>query len=118
MNTTFWGTIAPAWVIALGAGFLWKGARRREAQARAELRRRLVDQPKDAVLAEWCRHMSLTVITVTGAVFSTTLGELQASEAPTFRTWNVPTSVTIWSDQADEALTADVRLAKATEEGL
>jgi hypothetical protein len=81
--------------------------------ATADMRGKLVDHGQDAPLAEWCRHMSLTVITVTGAVFSTTFAELQASEAPTFRQWNVPTQVVVWSDLADEELTAEARVATA-----
>jgi hypothetical protein len=67
----------------------------------------------DTILAEWCRHMSLTVLTVSGAVFSTTFGELAASDDPSFRTWNVPLQVTVWSDQADDVLTEDVRQSVA-----
>ena len=53
---------------------------------------------QDAPLAAWCRHMHLTVITVTGTEFTTSLAELQAGEVSTARTWNVPVSVTLWSD--------------------
>lgn len=52
----------------------------------------------DAPLAEWCRHMSVTVVAHSGAVFSSTFAELQASEAPLLRQWSIPVSVTIWSD--------------------
>lgn len=71
-------------------------------------RRLLRTLAEDAALAEWCRHMSLTVVTHTGTVFSTTLPELQASEAPLFRSWNVPVQVTMWSDLLDDDLIADV----------
>jgi len=80
--------------------------------ARALLRQ----SAEDAPLAEWCRHMSLTIVTVSGSVFSTTLAELQSSEAPTFRQWNVPTQVTLWSDLADEELTAEARMAAAMQD--
>lgn len=58
---------------------------------------------EDVELLEWCRHMSLTVITHTGATFSTTLPELARSEAPTFRSWNVPVQVIVWSVLDEEA---------------
>lgn len=52
---------------------------------------------KDAVLADWCRHMQLTVVTVSGKVFSSSLADLQASEVPDYRNWNVPVQVVLWS---------------------
>jgi len=113
-DAVYWASAALMWLI-LPPAYLWMRHQRRKLQAATrEMRAQLDGQ--DAALAEWCRHMSLTVITVTGAVFSTTFAELQASEAPTFRQWNVPTSVTVWSDLADEELTADARMATAVQD--
>ncbi len=58
----------------------------------------------DAALADWCRHMNLTVIGVSGAEFTTSLAQLHESEAPTMRSWNVPISVTVWSDRESDLI--------------
>lgn len=71
---------------------------------------------EDAPLAQWCRHMSLTVVTHTGTVFSTSLAELAVSDAPEFRSWNVPIQVCLWSDLDDYA--ASVVPAATKEEQL
>lgn len=57
----------------------------------------------DAELANWCRHMSLTVVTHTGTVYSTTLEELSASDVPGWRCWNRPMQITVWSDLDENA---------------
>lgn len=118
MNGVYWASFALCWVITVSGWFWMRSWRLKLQAATADMRARLDDRGSDGALAEWARHMSLTVITVTGAVFSTTFAELQASEAPTFRQWNVPTNVTVWSDLADEELTADARLAVATQDGI
>lgn len=115
-DAVYWASGALMWVITTLA-YVWMRSWRLQLQAAtADMRAKLVDHEQDAPLAEWCRHMSLTVVTVSGAVFSTTFAELQASEAPTFRNWNVPVQVTVWSDQADEELTAEARVAAATQD--
>jgi hypothetical protein len=93
---------------------LWAGGvlwlyRRRLRRATDRMVEATARAGADAPLAEWCRHMNLTVITHTGTVFATTFAELQASEAPTFRNWNVPVQATVWSDLAEPELTEDVR---------
>lgn len=80
------------------AGMVWSGLHRGPGA------HRISPAPAGDSFAEWCRHISLTVVTHTGAVFSTTLPELAASEASTFRNWNVPIQVTLWSDLDDEAV--------------
>lgn len=100
MNAIYWIFSGLSWTVV--SGVLWHNRRRLLTVHPA------TPNPRDAVLADWCRHMSLTVVTVSGAVFSTTFAELQSSEAPMFRNWNVPTQVTVWSDQADDTLLAEV----------
>lgn len=58
---------------------------------------------EDLALADWCRHMHITVITVTGTEFSMNLAAMRNSDASDFRSWNVPVSVTLWSDRYDPA---------------
>ena len=108
MNATYGVSLAICWTIT-AAGWMWmRHWRLKLRRATMQLHHPLDQMVKDADTAEWCRHMSLTVITVSGAVFSTTFAELQASEVPMFRNWHVPTQVTVWSDQAEDILLAAV----------
>lgn len=100
MTALPWAAAAAAWIAV--PGILWHHRRRLLAPART------TPNPRDAALAEWCRHMSLTVVTVTGSVFSTTFAELQASEVSEFRNWNVPLQVTVWSTLAEPELLDEV----------
>lgn len=69
----------------------------------AVMQREVAQAAMDAPLAEWCRHMSVTVVAHNGAVFTSTFAELQASQAPLCRQWSIPVSVTIESDLDDAA---------------
>lgn len=57
----------------------------------------------DGPLADWARTTHLTVVTVTGYVFSMSLAEIRESEFGSYRHWNVPSSITLWSDTDREA---------------
>lgn len=103
-DAVYWTSAALMWAVTISA-YLWMRHWRLQLQAATvDMREKLQEHRQDAPLAEWARHMSLTVVTVTGAVFSTTFAELQASDVPEFRNWNVPQQVTVWSDLADEEL--------------
>lgn len=119
MNTpdfVYWASAALMWPITAVA-YMWMRHWRLQLQeATADMRGKLDAHQQDAPLADWCRHMSLTVITASGTVFSTTFAELQASEVPIFRNWNAPKQVTVWSDQADEELIVEARAATALQD--
>jgi len=116
-TSAYWTSFAVMWAVTIFGAFVIRYWIRRLRMATAEMIDRAESARADAPLAEWCRHMSLTVITHTGTVFSTTFAELQASEAPTFRNWNVPMQITVWSDLADEELIAEARVATALQDG-
>ena len=100
MNTLWFdATALIAGAVACAAWLRCKAAERR-TRTMAHL---LAGTDQDRALADWCRHMSLTVVTHTGSVYSTTLAELNASEASDFRNWNVPIQITLWSDLDDDA---------------
>jgi hypothetical protein len=61
------------------------------------------DADADHDLAEWARNTTLSVITVTGAQWLSTLSALQESEHGGLRSWNVPVSVSIWDHRDVEA---------------
>lgn len=101
MNGAYLASIIIMWVVAIyAAEEMWR--------YRRKLRAAIAQAGADAPLADWCRHMSLTVWTHTGSVFQTTFAELQASEHAAFRNWNVPIQVSIWSDQVDDDFKAVV----------
>jgi hypothetical protein len=115
-DTVYWASAAMMW-LATSIAWVWMRHWRLQLQAAtAEMNGLLPAARENAQFADWARNMSLTVITVSGAVFSATLPELAASEAPIFRSWNVPVQVTLWSNSADEELTAEVRMAAATQD--
>lgn len=100
----YWASAALMWIVTALAYAFMRHWRLQLQAATHDMRARLDDHKQDAPLAEWARHMSLTVVTHTGTVFSTTFAELAASDVPEFRNWNVPVQVTVWSDLADEEL--------------
>jgi len=110
-DAVYWGSAALMWVITALAYAFMRHWRLQLQAATREMRGQLEQHRQDAPLAEWARHMSLTVVTHTGTVFSSTFPELAASDVPDFRNWNVPVQVTVWSDQADEELTAEVHVS-------
>ena len=77
--------------ISVLAALMW----RRATLDRTALRQNI----EDAALADWTRHMAVTVVTHTGSIWSMTLPELHASEHGDFRSWEKPLSVSIWSDR-------------------
>lgn len=98
----YWASAALMWAITIPACLWMRHWRLLLKAATTDLRGKQLEHQLDAPLAEWCRHMSLTVVTVTGSVYSTTFAELQASEVPNIRNWNVPIQVTVWSDLEDD----------------
>lgn len=109
-DVAYWASAALMWAVTGGA-YAWMRHWRLQLQEAAEsMRAQLYDHKRDAALAEWCRHMSLTVITVSGSVFTITFEELQASAEPEFRNWHVPVQVTVWSDLlADDKMIVGIR---------
>ena len=73
------------------AALMW----RRATLDRTALRQSI----EDAALADWTRHMAVTVVTHTGGIWSMTLPELQADPHGDFRSWEKPLSVSLWSDR-------------------
>lgn len=104
MNGVYWASFLVMWAISAAAAWIMIYYRRKLLAALNDNAHIATRGGTDAGLAEWCRHMSLTVVTHTGVVFSTTFAELHASPASTFRNWNVPVQVTVWSDLDDEAI--------------
>jgi len=111
VNTVYWVSMIIMWAVSLGACTDWWIQRRKLRAATEDLTRTAAQGALDAPLADWCRHTHLTVVTHTGTDFTVRLAELQADEQVTgrsaFRTWNVPVSITVWSDTDEEAV-ADV----------
>lgn len=98
MNTALWDWVA----FSLGstAGIIYLQVKRTKlGELTRSMTRQLEQARKDGPLADWARHMSVTVITNTGSSFSTTFAELHTSEARNFRLWNGPLQVSIWHDQ-------------------
>lgn len=113
-DAVYWGSAALMWAVTITA-YLWMRHWRLKLQeATADMRGKLEEHRLDAPLAEWCRHMTLTVWTHTGSVFQQTFAELAASDVPEFRNWNVPIQVSIWSDTVDDDFKAVV--ARTTDE--
>lgn len=82
-------------IVAFGAA-LWAFLRtRRLGRLARELHLELCKAAEDAALADWAKHTTLSVITVTGAEFTMTLADIRTSEHGALRTWNVPTYVAL-----------------------
>jgi len=103
-DLVYWASAALMWLVTTLAYAYMRHWRIQLKAATADLQQKSAQASVDAPLADWCRHMNLTVTAHTGTMFSVTFAELQGSQHPVFRIWNVPKQIIVWSDRADAEL--------------